>query len=95
MFGLMNYSETTQDLVSEKNKKNGHKRQKQIYFLICGSCFWCTSALSLRPIRNETTPKCPMCEDNSISIIPISMSHQVGILDNAIKKKNSNPDRRR
>ena len=78
MLGLLNYSETTQDLFSEKNKKNGHKRQKQIYFLICESCFWCASALSLRPIKNKTIPKCPTCDDDYyISIIPFSRGHQL------------------
>ncbi len=51
MHGLLNYSETTQDPVTEN--KHGHKRQKRKYFLICESCFWCASALSLRPIGNE------------------------------------------
>ena len=44
---------------------------KQTYFLMCGSCFWCASDLSLRPIKNEIIPKCPMCDGNKISIIPI------------------------
>jgi hypothetical protein len=69
MFESLNYSQSTQDPVLEN--KQGHKRQNQTYFLICGSCFWCASGLSLRPIRNETIPKCPMCDGNEISIIPI------------------------
>jgi hypothetical protein len=73
MLGLLNYTESTQDPITEN--KRGHKRQKQVYFLICGSCFWCASALSLRPIRNETIPKCPMCEDEGISIVPIWRYH--------------------
>ena len=74
MLGLLNYTESTQDPITEN--KRGHKRQNQAYFLICQSCFWCASALGLRPIRNETIPKCPMCEDKSISIVPISRYHQ-------------------
>ena len=92
MLGLINYTETTQDPSSEN--KHRHKRQKQMYFVICQSCFWCASALSLRPIRNETIPKCPVCEGKSISIVPISRGHQLIILDNPIKK-NHNPDSRR
>ena len=76
MLESLNYSQTTQDPVSEN--KRGLKRQNQIYFLICESCYWCASALSLRPIRNETIPKCPMCDDDyCISIIPISRGHQL------------------
>ena len=71
MLVSLNYSQTTQDPVFEN--KHGHKKQKRIYFLIYDSCFWCASALNLRPIGNETIPKCPACEDESISIIPISI----------------------
>jgi CheY-like chemotaxis protein len=88
MLESLNYSQTTQDPVSEN--KRGLKRQNQIFFLICESCYWCASALSLRPTRNETTPKCPICDGDGISIIPISRGHQ---LDNAIKK-NCNSDHR-
>ena len=75
MLESLNYSQTTQDPVS-KNRRE-HKRQKQIYFLICESCFWCASALSLRPIGNEITPKCPICNDDGISIVPISRGRQL------------------
>jgi len=75
MLESLNYSQTTQDPVSEN--KRGLKRQNQIFFLICESCYWCASALSLRPTRNETTPKCPICDGDGISIIPISMGRQL------------------
>jgi hypothetical protein len=76
MLVSLDYSETTQDPVTEN--KHGHKKQKRIYFLICESCFWCASALSLRPIKDETVPKCPMCDGlYCISIVPISRSHQL------------------
>ena len=75
MLESLNHTQTTQDPVSKN--KHGHKRQKQIYFLICESCFWCASALSLRPIKNETIPKCPMCDNGeSFSIVPLSRSRQ-------------------
>jgi CheY-like chemotaxis protein len=44
---------------------------RQIHFLICESCFWCASASHLYFIKNETIPKCPLCDGNKISIIPI------------------------
>jgi hypothetical protein len=70
--------ETTQAPVTEN--KHGHKKHKRVYFLICESCFWCASALSLRPIKDELVPKCPMCDDDyCISIVPISTSHQDNI----------------
>jgi hypothetical protein len=76
MLESLNYTQTTQDPIPEN--KHGHKRQEQVYSLICESCFWCASALSLRPIRKETIPKCPMCDDDyCISIIPISGCHQL------------------
>jgi hypothetical protein len=64
MLGLLNYSETTQAPVTEN--KRGHKKQKRAYFLICDSCFWCATALSLRPIKDELVPKCPMCDDDGL-----------------------------
>jgi hypothetical protein len=75
MLGSLNYSQTTQDPFSEN--KRGLKRQNQIFFLICESCYWCASALSLCSTRNETTPKCPICDGDGISIIPISRGHQL------------------
>ena len=75
MLESLNYSQNAQDPIPEN--KHGHKRQNQTYFLICESCFWCASALSLRPIGNETTPKCPICNDDGISIVPISRGHQL------------------
>ena len=76
MLEYLNHTQTTQDPVSKN--KHGHKRQNQTYFLICESCFWCASALSLRPIGNEAIPKCPTCDDDyCISIIPFSRGHQL------------------
>jgi hypothetical protein len=73
MLVSLNYNQITRDPVTEN--KDRHNRQKQIYIMICESCFWCASALSLRPIRNEINPKCPMCDDAGISIVPISSGH--------------------
>ena len=54
--------------IGSENKHN----QKQMYFLICKSCYWCASAPVLYLMKNETIPpKCPLC-DNRISVIPIS-----------------------
>jgi hypothetical protein len=42
MLESLNYNQTTQDPVPEN--RHGQKRQKQIYFPICESYFWCASA---------------------------------------------------
>ena len=63
--------ETLPDL--DYDKKTTVFKQKN--FILCESCFWCASALSLRPIRNEINPKCPMCDEAGISIVPISRGH--------------------
>ena len=70
MRSSISYIETKENNPDSANK-NKNKKQKQMYFLICESCLWCASAQSLRPIRKETTPKCPLCNGNRISIIPI------------------------
>jgi hypothetical protein len=63
MSSLIGYSETT---CSE------NKRKKKMYFLICESCFWCASASDQYFIKNETISRCPLCDDDRISTIPIS-----------------------
>jgi hypothetical protein len=70
MHSSISYIKTKENNPESANK-NKNKKQKQMYFLICESCLWCASAQSLRPIRNETIPKCPLCNGNRISIIPI------------------------
>ena len=44
------------------------KDKKQMYFLICESCFWCTSA---RDLYFQENPKCPLCNSYRITLIPI------------------------
>jgi hypothetical protein len=70
MHSPISYIETKENNPDSANK-NKNKKQKQMYFLICESCLWCASVQSLPPIRNETIPKCPLCNGNRISIIPI------------------------
>jgi hypothetical protein len=52
-------------LISEKNDII-----KKIYFLICGSCFWCASYYDTGNLSKVA--KCPCCDNNSIEFIPIS-----------------------
>jgi hypothetical protein len=48
------------------NDQKGNSRQ--IHFLLCESCFWCASYLSL---KNVSVAKCPICYSNKIEWIPI------------------------
>jgi hypothetical protein len=56
---------------------------KEIYFLICESCFWCASLLYFNGNDNNTagtinnnnttiTKYCPSCSNNRVESIPIS-----------------------
>jgi hypothetical protein len=56
---------------TQANRNSPHGNRRQIYFVICESCFWCASAPSPRRVRNETISKCPSCEGDRISITPI------------------------
>jgi hypothetical protein len=53
------------ELISEKNGII-----KKIYFLICGSCFWCASYYDTNNLHKVT--KCPCCDNSSIESMPIS-----------------------
>jgi hypothetical protein len=42
---------------------------KKIDFLLCNSCFWCASSLTLRSFGvNE----CPSCKENTVEWMPLS-----------------------
>ena len=57
------------------NKKT--KIFKQINFMLCESCFWCASSLSLSCSslydlsNDDTVSKCPICNENTLKLIPI------------------------
>jgi hypothetical protein len=72
MSGFVGYVKTAE----YSESKDRHSAKNQAYFLICESCFWCATALSLRRIKNETIPKCPMCDD-VYCIVPISGGHEL------------------
>jgi rubrerythrin len=59
----------------ETTGNHSYENNKQKHFLICESCFWCASSLSSTPHRglskDETIPKCPLCNANRIKVIPI------------------------
>ena len=66
---------------ASRNSHHGNKDQlqKEMYFVICESCYWCASAQSPPHLRNETTPKCPGCGGNEINIIPIPRGHRQSV----------------
>lgn len=50
-------------------ERNGIKSNfEQAHFLLCSSCFWCASYLSLR----GTVEMCPACLDGKVESMPIS-----------------------
>jgi rubrerythrin len=68
MRSFVGYIETTGNNSGFVNKR---ERQKQMYFLICESCFWCASTSNLYFIKDEAIGKCPLCDDDRLSVIPI------------------------
>jgi hypothetical protein len=57
-----------------------HIHNKQKYFLICESCFWCASSLlsNLNPhlVKDERIPKCPTCKNDRIRVIPVLRDYE-------------------
>ena len=54
---------------------------EQPHFLLCGSCYWCASYLSLRG-RVET---CPSCMNGKVESMPISDNEIYTFCYNAIR----------
>ena len=58
------------------------KVTEEIHFLICESCFWCASCLS---VAKRTVTKCPSCSDARLESMPIA--------DNEIYRFGYDPER--
>lgn len=43
---------------------------EQPHFLLCGSCYWCASSISLR----GTVEICPSCMNGKVKSMPINFS---------------------
>ena len=43
------------------------RKRANLYFLICGSCFWCASLLGARSMN-----ECPLCKGGALESIPIA-----------------------
>ena len=65
-----------------KEVDSKRKGQKETYFLICESCFWCASSISLSSLlllstsdpfltQDEAISKCSLCDSNKISTFPL------------------------
>ncbi len=48
-----------------------YRRSKGVEFLICNSCFWCTSLLS-SDVRYARFDVCPCCKSYTIESMPIA-----------------------
>jgi hypothetical protein len=44
----------------------------EVYFLICQSCFWCTSYMTNILKTNRSPPNCPVCIKGNIESMPIA-----------------------
>lgn len=73
---MHNYLDYTRAIRNSRHT-NKDKLQRQVYFVICESCYWCASTERIQVVTNKTVDKCPSCYDNKISIIPISRGQYV------------------
>ena len=65
MAGLVETSLEVNNYVSTSKKKRNFR---QAHFLICNSCFWCSSYIDPNSV---SISKCARCADNRIEWIPI------------------------
>jgi hypothetical protein len=56
------------NLVTPDNKGERHRFNsvREMYFLLCNSCFWCASYLSKSLITN-----CPVCDMTTLESMPV------------------------
>ena len=59
-------SKTTGKISNDSNKQVS----KQVDFLLCPLCFWCASYFNLGKTTNIS---CPMCYNNHIDQLPVSI----------------------
>ena len=59
------------DIPNANKEVRSHKRiADKIDFLICNSCFWCASCITVEV--ELAIDKCPYCKESSIEYIPIA-----------------------
>ena len=70
IIGMLQLSFTQTPLqVAYTQERNGIKSTfEQPHFLLCGSCYWCASYLSLR----GTVEICPSCMNDKVESMPLS-----------------------
>ncbi|HEX7032815.1 MAG TPA: hypothetical protein VF172_07440 [Nitrososphaera sp.] len=54
---------------------------KQVYFTLCGSCYWCASYLDSRGIESC----CPACKTSKVETIPVA-GNEMYVFDYDLKR---------
>ncbi|AIF85525.1 hypothetical protein NTE_03497 [Candidatus Nitrososphaera evergladensis SR1] len=60
---------------SRERTSDGKKKKRQVKFLICDSCFWCASVISMEssPTAGESRiVSCPVCDSKQVEWLPVS-----------------------
>jgi hypothetical protein len=60
--------------IRQNQKSSIVRKYRQADFMICNSCFWCASNLSL-----YSPVKCPTCDSDKMELIPISETEAYGL----------------
>ena len=63
---------------SEKVDKISNDISKRVDFLLCPSCFWCASYFNFGEL---SIIRCPICHNNHIDQLPVSLPNTTGILN--------------
>ena len=69
VFELLSNEETSQ---SEAQAKATIQNMHHRYFVICQTCFWCSSYIGTMDIMKELPfETCPTCNDNKVESLPM------------------------
>ena len=69
---IQNMHQKVLDYTKHKEKPSTIRPITKRYFMICQTCFWCTSYVGTMDIMNELPfETCPTCNDNKVESLPI------------------------
>ena len=69
---IQNMHQEMLDHTNYEEKLSTIRPTTQRYFMICQTCFWCSSYISTMDIMKELPfETCPTCNDNKVESLPI------------------------
>jgi hypothetical protein len=66
---------------ARERTSDGKKKKWEVKFLICDSCYWCASVISMESsltAREFRIVNCPVCESKQIEWLTVSTDNNIG-----------------